>query len=169
MWGALSSNMCYTCYIFLHLLPRVWVQVKTFFGIRLESFPLPAEATPMMNQWSYFFLINLFIFGSAGSSLLHAAFLLLQWAGASLCCSPWASHCGGFSCCGADSRHPDFSRCSTQALEYGSVVVVHRLSYFEACAIFPDQGLNPCPLHCQADSYPLYHQGSPLILFLSAV
>ena len=31
-----------------------------------------------------------------------------------------------------------------------------------ACGIFPDQGLNPCPLHWQADSQPLRHQGSPL-------
>ena len=29
------------------------------------------------------------------------------------------------------------------------------------CGIFLDQGLNPCPLRWQADSYPLYHQGSP--------
>ena len=27
-----------------------------------------------------------------------------------------------------------------------------------------DQGLNLCPLHWQVDSYPLYHQGSPLCL-----
>ena len=31
-----------------------------------------------------------------------------------------------------------------------------------ACGIFPDQGSNPCPLHWQADSQPLHHQGSPL-------
>ena len=31
-----------------------------------------------------------------------------------------------------------------------SVVVAHRLSYSEACGIFPDQGLNLCPLHWQA-------------------
>ena len=27
----------------------------------------------------------------------------------------------------------------------------------------PDQGSNPCPLHWQADSQPLRHQGSPKI------
>ena len=32
-------------------------------------------------------------------------------------------------------------------------------SYSAACGIFPDQGCNPCPLHWQADFYPLYHQG----------
>ena len=35
-----------------------------------------------------------------------------------------------------------------------------------ACGIFPDQGLNLCPLHWQADSYPLRHQGSPDLFFI---
>ena len=30
---------------------------------------------------------------------------------------------------------------------WASVVVAHRLSCFVACETFPDQGLNPCPLH----------------------
>ena len=38
----------------------------------------------------------LFIFGC-----VHAGFLQLQRAGATLCCSVRASHCGGFSCCRA--------------------------------------------------------------------
>ena len=29
------------------------------------------------------------------------------------------------------------------------------------CGIFPDQGLNPCLLHWQANPLPLSHQGSP--------
>ena len=43
----------------------------------------------------------------------------------------------------------------------GSVVVAHGLSCSTACGIFPDQGSNPFPLHWQADSQPLRHQGSP--------
>ena len=53
-----------------------------------------------------------------------------------------------------------------------SVVVVHRLSSCGArpscsvaCEIFLDQGLNPCPLHWQAVSQPLHHQGSPQSIF----
>ena len=46
----------------------------------------------------------------------------------------------------------------------GSVVVVHGLSCSVACEIFLDQGSNPCPLHWQADSQPLCHQGSPIQL-----
>ena len=40
-----------------------------------------------------------------------------------------------------------------------SIVVVHRLSCSAASGIFPDQGLNLCLLHWQADSLPL-SQGS---------
>ena len=47
----------------------------------------------------------------------------------------------------------------------GSVVVAHGLCSLMACGIFPDQGLNPCPLHWQADSLPLSHQGSPFFGF----
>ena len=36
-----------------------------------------------------------------------------------------------------------------------------------ACGIFPDQGSNPCPLHWQADSQPLRHQGSPIVDILN--
>ena len=48
----------------------------------------------------------------------------------------------------------------------GSVVVAHRPSCSAACVIFPDQGSNPCPLHWQADSQPLCHQGSPTSVYL---
>ena len=55
---------------------------------------------------------------------------------------------------------------STGSRRTGSVVVAHGLSCSAACGIFLDQGSNPCPLHWQADSQPLRHQGSPLQLFL---
>ena len=41
-----------------------------------------------------------------------------------------------------------------------STVVEYRLGCSGACGIFPNQGLNLCPMHWQADSYPLCHQGS---------
>ena len=46
------------------------------------------------------------------------------------------------------SRHAGFSSCGTWA----SVVVAHKLSCSAACGIFPDQGLNLCSQHWQADS-----------------
>ena len=48
----------------------------------------------------------------------------------------------------------------------GSVVVAHGPSCSAACGILPDQGSNLCPLHWQADSQPLRHQGSPYFPFL---
>ena len=48
----------------------------------------------------------------------------------------------------------------------GSVIVAHGLSSSAACGIFPDQGSNLCPLHWQADSQPLRHQGSPHVIFV---
>ena len=50
---------------------------------------------------------------------------------------------------------------STGSRRADSVVVAHGPSCSAACGIFPDQGSNPCPLHWQADSQPLRHQGSP--------
>ena len=50
---------------------------------------------------------------------------------------------------------------STGSRRAGSVIVAHGPSCCTARGIFPDQGSNPCPLHWQADSQPLRHQGSP--------
>ena len=53
-------------------------------------------------------------------------------------CGVQASHCGGFSCCGA------------RALEcMGLSSCAHGLSCPIAHKILPDQGSNPCPLHCR--------------------
>ena len=57
--------------------------------------------------------------------------------------------------------HAGSSRCSRWAQwSTGSVVVVQGLSCSVACGVFPYQGSNPCPLHWEADSPPLSHQGS---------
>ena len=50
---------------------------------------------------------------------------------------------------------------STGSRRAGSVTVAHRPSCSAVYGIFPDQGSKPCPLHWQADSQPLRHQGSP--------
>ena len=81
-----------------------------------------------------------------------------------------------FSSCGkwghSSSRYTDLSLSrplllrSTGFRRAGSVIVAHGPSRSAACGIFPDQGSNPCPLHWQADSQPLRHQGSPNMTFL---
>ena len=58
---------------------------------------------------------------------------------------------------------------STGSRRAGSVIVAHGPSCSAACGIFPNQGLNPCPLHWQADSQPLRHQGSPYFIFIQKV
>ena len=55
---------------------------------------------------------------------------------------------------------------STGSRRAGSVAVAHGPSRSAACGILPDQGSNPCPMHWQADSQPLRHQGSPGSVFL---
>ena len=70
---------------------------------------------------------------------------------------------GGHSssrCTGLSLSRPLLLR-STGSRRAGSAAVAHRPSCSAACGIFPDQGSNPCPLHWQADSQPLRHQGSP--------
>ena len=62
-------------------------------------------------------------------------------------------------CAGLSLSRPLLLR-STGSRRAGSVVVAHGPSRSAACGIFPDQGLNPCPLHWQADSQPLHHQGN---------
>ena len=69
---------------------------------------------------------------------------------------------GGHSssrCVGLSLSRPLLLR-STGSRRTGSVVVAHGPSCSAACGIFPEQGSNPCPLHWQADSQPLCHQGS---------
>ena len=68
-------------------------------------------------------------------------------------------------CAGLSLSRPLLLR-STGSRRTGSVVVAHGPSCSVACGIFPDQGSNPCPLHWQADSQPLRHQGSPVVHFI---
>ena len=75
---------------------------------------------------------------------------------------------GGHSsprCAGLSLSRTLFLR-STGSRRAGSVIVAHGPSCSAARGIFPDQGSNPCPLHWQADSQPLRHQGSPRATFL---
>ena len=68
-------------------------------------------------------------------------------------------------CAGLSLSRPLLLR-STGSRRAGSAIVAHRPSCSVACGIVPDQGSNPCPLHQQADSQPLRHQGSPMYIFI---
>ena len=101
----------------------------------------------------YFFNFYLFIY------------LWLCWVFVSVRGLSLVAASGGHSsmqCAGLSLSWPLLLR-STGSRRAGSVTVAHRPSRSAACGIFPDQGSNPCPLHWQADSQPLHHQGSPLV------
>ena len=74
-------------------------------------------------------------------SIFVCLFVFLRYAGLSL---PW----------------PLLLR-STGPGSAGPMAMAHGPSRSAACGFFPDRGTNPCPLHRQADSQPLRHQGSP--------
>ena len=69
-----------------------------------------------------------------------------------------SSRCAGLSLSRPPLLRSTGSRCA------GSAIVAHGPRRSAACGIFPDQGSNPCPLHWQADSQPLRHQGSPVTI-----
>ena len=104
----------------------------------------------------FFFLVNLFIF-------IVFYYFWLCWVFVSVRGLSLVAASGGRSswqCAGLSLSRPFLLR-STGSRCTGSVVVAHGPSCSVACGIFPDQGPNPCPLHWQADSQPLRHQGSP--------
>ena len=88
---------------------------------------------------------------------LVAFFSCSEWA--TLGCSARASRCGGFSGWGVQAPGAWVSPVAACHLSGCGAMAFHCSM---ACGIAPDQGSNPCPLHWQADSYPLYHQGSLL-------
>ena len=97
--------------------------------------PPPAEC---LREFRGFKKCFRFIWGHAGSFLLHMDFLWLWRAGATLRSGAWVSHCGGFACCRA--RAP-----GVQCL--GSVVTAHGLSCSTACGIF-------LGIHCATKEVP---------------
>ena len=116
-----------------------------------RAFPLGCSST------LFFFNLILFIY-------LWLCWVFVSVQGLSLVAASGghsSSQCGGLSL-----SRPLLLR-STGSRRAGSAIVAHGPSRSAACGIFPDQGLNPCPLHWQADSQPLRHQGSPVQVLLS--
>ena len=101
---------------------------------------------------TFFLFINLFIY------------LWLCWVFVSVRGLSLVAASGGHSssrCTGLSLSRP-LLLWSTGSRRAGSAVVAHGPSCSAARGILPDQGSNPCPLHWQADSQPLCHQGSPI-------
>ena len=93
-------------------------------------------------------------------------YLWLCWVFVSVPGLPLVVASGGHSSSRCVSLSPSWPLLlrSTGSRRAGSVVVAHGPICSAACGILPDQGSNPCPLHWQADSQPLRHQGSPLLI-----
>ena len=104
----------------------------------------------------YFIFINLFIY-------FWLCWVFVSVRGLSLVVASRGHSSSWFA--GLSLSRPLLLR-STGSRRAGSVIVAHGPRCSAACGIFPDQGSNPCPLHWQADSQPLHHQGSPIVLIL---
>ena len=115
----------------------------------------------------------LFIFGCTGSLLLCVGFLQLQQVGATLHCGAWASHCGGFSCCGARALGAWASVVVARGLSScGSRVLECMLSSCGTWAQLlcdmwdlPGQGLEPVA-SALAGGFSTATREAPLLLFL---
>ena len=128
-----------------------------------------------MNSWLHSNCWFLFLFFFLFFSLLYSLFFFfnlfiywLCWVFVSVRGLSLVAASGGHSssrCAGLSLSWPLLLR-STGSRRAGSVVVARGLSCSTACGIFPDQGWNLCPLHWQADSQPLRHQGSPYIVLI---
>ena len=101
-------------------------------------------------------------------NFIYLFYLWLCWVFVSVRGLSLVAASGGHSslCCAGLSLSQPLPLWSTGSRHAGSVIVAHGPSCSAACGILPDQGSNPCPLHWQADSQPLRHQGSPGIVFL---
>ena len=127
-------------------------------GVRLLS--TPEFAYFEVNLLFYFYLFIYFFF-------INLFYLWLCWVFVSVRGLSLVVASGGHSssrCAGLSLSRP-LSLRSTGSRRAGSAIVAHGPSCSAACGTFPDQGSNPCPLHRQADSQPLRHQGSPLFYF----
>ena len=115
----------------------------------------------MFVLYFFFFLIFIYLF----------IYLWLCWVFVSVRGLSLVAASGGHSssrCAGLSLSRPLLLR-STGSRCTGSAVVAHGPSCSAACGILPDQGSNLCPLHRQADSQPLRHQGSPVLYFFMSL
>ena len=118
----------------------------------------------------YLFIYFYFIlfFKSSPFNLFLLIYFWLCWVFVSMRGLSLVVASGGHSsslCVGLSLSRPLLLQ-STGSRHASSVVVAHGPSCSAARGILPDQGSNPCPVHQQADSQPLHHQGSPIYLFI---
>ena len=152
-WGAYQSSL-------RHPKNQTWCKFWHLRELALSlSYPVFTEIYCRL-LYSFFFFLKVFIY-----LFIYLFNLWLCWVFVSVRgLSPVAASGGHSSsrCAGLSLSRP-LSLRSTGSRRAGSAAVAHGPSCSVACGIFPDQGSNPCPLHWQADSQPLRHQGSPIL------
>ena len=126
----------------------------------------------LSKNFSYHHLLSFLLLLVVSTLLLFFFFFLifiylwLCWVFASARGPSSAAASGGHSssrCAGLSLLRPLLLR-STGSRRAGSAIVAHGPSRSAARGILPDLGPNLRPLHWQADSQPLRHQGSPDII-----
>ena len=126
------------------------------------------KSTSVKQQDGYYLLLYIpfqhylstYFFGCAGSCCREGFAIAAASRGYSSWCSGLSPR-WLLSVQGTSSRNAGFTRCKVWARSCGD-----GLGCSMAPGIFPDQGLNPCLPHWQADSLPLSQQGTP-ILYIS--
>ena len=156
-----------------HSQSRIWHGILScLWGILLSASPFPQKSVFELrgeHKWTQSLLLgSKYLAPHLPPADFGALLLSLHWVSvAAQAVAGGAPHCGGFSCPGARAVGLAGSVAAACRLSSArSVVVAYGLSCSPACEIFPDQGSNPCPLHWQADSYPMHHQASPHSWFL---
>ena len=164
IWISSSNIICLKEYAFstdlpLHLGQKsvTLICVSLFLGSLFSSFDLCSfESMFMLIVFCFFKKLFIYLF-----------YLWLCWVFVSVRGLPPVVSSEGHSssrCAGLSLSQPLLLR-NTGSRRAGSATVAHGPSRSAARGILPDQGSNPHPLHWQADSQPLRHQGSPCSLF----
>ena len=120
-------------------LPQLDGEATFFLHWQADSLPLAPLGKPLplffLNKVVHLFM-HVFIYDCTEFSLLGTGFLYLQRVGAR-----WLSRVAH-----------RLRNCSSWALKRRLSSCGAWIQLLMACGIFPDQGLNPCSLHWQADS-----------------
>ena len=130
----------------------------------------------ILSPFSIYFKLSILFYSLSLDTSLYI-FLYLFVAVLRLCCCAFSVvavsrdysslQSGGFSCCKVQALGNMGLVAAVPGLQsVGSIVAAHRLSGSVARGIIPDQELNLCLLHWQADPLPLRHQGSCLASFI---
>ena len=142
------------------------INISIDIGILRSVIPIVIIFSSFIYLFSPYFIITFYTFFKKFIYLF--IYFWLCWVFVSVRGLSLVAASGGHSsswCTGLSLSRPILLR-STGSRHAGSVIVAHGPSCSAVCGIFPDRGSNPCPLHWQADSQPLRHQGSLYTFFL---